>query len=86
MRLPSSRLIYEELTDWNQRMNLTAITEYDKVQINHFLDSLTVASVWKPTAKDPSQSHRYRHRSRCTGNPPEDCFPQDKIDANGFDK
>ena len=25
---------YEELTDWNQRMNLTAITEYEKVQIN----------------------------------------------------
>ena len=44
---------FEELTDWNQRMNLTAITEYDKVQINHFLDSLTVASVWKPTAQRP---------------------------------
>ena len=42
---------YEELTDWNQRMNLTAIIEYDKVQINHFLDSLTVVSVWKPPAQ-----------------------------------
>ena len=41
---------YEQLIDWNQRMNLTAITEYDKVQINHFLDSLTVVSVWKPSA------------------------------------
>jgi 16S rRNA (guanine527-N7)-methyltransferase len=44
---------YEELTDWNQRMNLTAITEYDKVQVNHFLDSLTVVSVWKPPANRP---------------------------------
>jgi len=44
---------FEELTDWNQRMNLTAIVEYDKVQINHFLDSLTVASVWKPSIKNP---------------------------------
>lgn len=39
---------YEELIDWNQRMNLTAITEYEAVQINHFLDALTVALVWKP--------------------------------------
>ena len=44
---------YAELTDWNQRMNLTAITEYDKVQINHFLDSLTVVSVWQPSASRP---------------------------------
>ena len=45
---------YEELTDWNQRMNLTAIIEYDKVQINHFLDSLTVVAVWKPTGQKPN--------------------------------
>jgi 16S rRNA (guanine527-N7)-methyltransferase len=44
---------YEELIDWNQRMNLTAITEYEKVQINHFLDSLTVVSVWKPSSDKP---------------------------------
>ncbi|PKB70851.1 MAG: 16S rRNA (guanine(527)-N(7))-methyltransferase RsmG [SAR202 cluster bacterium Io17-Chloro-G6] len=31
-----------ELTDWNQRANLTAITGYDEVQVKHFLDSLTV--------------------------------------------
>jgi 16S rRNA (guanine527-N7)-methyltransferase len=47
------QVYYEELTDWNQRMNLTAITEYDKVQILHFLDSLTVAAVWRPTASKP---------------------------------
>ena len=45
---------YEELSDWNQRMNLTAITEYDKVQINHFLDSLTVVTVWQPSANKPN--------------------------------
>jgi 16S rRNA (guanine527-N7)-methyltransferase len=45
---------YEEIIDWNQRMNLTAITEYDKVQINHFLDSLTVVSVWKPSTNKPN--------------------------------
>lgn len=47
---------FEELVDWNQRMNLTAITEYDKVQILHFLDSLTVISAWKPSPTRPNAS------------------------------
>lgn len=33
---------YETLVDWNSRINLTAITEYEAVQVRHFLDSLTV--------------------------------------------
>lgn len=33
---------YEELVAWNRRLNLTAITDYDAVQVRHFLDSLTV--------------------------------------------
>jgi len=45
---------YEELIDWNQRMNLTSIIEYDKVQINHFLDSLTVIIAWQPSAIRPN--------------------------------
>jgi len=31
---------YRALTQWNQKFNLTAITEYDEVQVKHFLDSL----------------------------------------------
>ncbi len=33
---------FQELADWNKRANLTAIIEYEAVQIKHFLDSLTV--------------------------------------------
>lgn len=33
---------YRELTAWNKRVNLTAITVYRDVQVRHFLDSLTV--------------------------------------------
>ena len=33
---------YQELADWNQRANLTAIIEYEDVQVKHFLDSLTI--------------------------------------------
>ncbi|MQF48968.1 16S rRNA (guanine(527)-N(7))-methyltransferase RsmG [SAR202 cluster bacterium AC-647-N09_OGT_505m] len=33
----------QELADWNKRTNLTAITGNRDVQVNHFLDSLTVS-------------------------------------------
>jgi 16S rRNA (guanine527-N7)-methyltransferase len=39
---------YQELVDWNKRINLTHITDYEEVQIKHFLDSLTVTLVWQP--------------------------------------
>jgi 16S rRNA (guanine527-N7)-methyltransferase len=30
------------LVEWNKRINLTGITDYEEVQVKHFLDSLTV--------------------------------------------
>ena len=33
---------YTELVEWNGRFNLTRITDYDAVQVQHFLDSLAV--------------------------------------------
>jgi 16S rRNA (guanine527-N7)-methyltransferase len=41
-------IFYKELVDWNSRFNLTRITDYDGIQVKHFLDSLTVVSVWQP--------------------------------------
>jgi len=38
------QLYYEELIEWNKRMNLTAINGYEQVQLKHFLDSLTLVS------------------------------------------
>ena len=35
-------LYYQELIEWNRKMNLTAITDYSSVQAKHFLDSLTI--------------------------------------------
>lgn len=32
---------YQLLIEWNQKMNLTAITERDQVELKHFYDSLT---------------------------------------------
>jgi 16S rRNA (guanine527-N7)-methyltransferase len=43
-QLEQFQLYYETLVDWNGRVNLTAITDYDQVQVRHFLDSLTVGA------------------------------------------
>jgi len=39
------RAYYEELVAWNKRVNLTKIVEWEAVQVQHFLDSLTCALV-----------------------------------------
>ncbi|MGI5895380.1 MAG: 16S rRNA (guanine(527)-N(7))-methyltransferase RsmG [Oscillospiraceae bacterium] len=39
------RLYYEQLIDWNSRMNLTAITAPDEVAVKHFVDSLLLLQV-----------------------------------------
>lgn len=39
--LRAFEIYYQELVAWNEKFNLTAITDYDQVQIKHFLDSLT---------------------------------------------
>lgn len=46
-QLEQFHIYYQELIDWNRRMNLTAITDYEEVQIKHFLDSLTVTLAWQ---------------------------------------
>lgn len=38
----------QELLDWNTRFNLTAIKDPDEVLIKHFLDSLSLLSVYDP--------------------------------------
>lgn len=47
-QLEQFQLFYQELIDWNRRLNLTAITGYEDVQVKHFLDSLTVTLALKP--------------------------------------
>ncbi|HZG57280.1 16S rRNA (guanine(527)-N(7))-methyltransferase RsmG [Paenibacillus sp.] len=42
-QLEQFELYYRELVDWNERMNLTAITEKEQVFLKHFYDSLTLS-------------------------------------------
>jgi len=46
-QLEQFKVYYRELVDWNKRLNLTAITDYEEVQLKHFLDSLTVSLAWQ---------------------------------------
>jgi 16S rRNA (guanine527-N7)-methyltransferase len=39
--LAAFRIYFDELAVWNERFNLTAITDYEGVQVRHFLDSLS---------------------------------------------
>jgi 16S rRNA (guanine527-N7)-methyltransferase len=41
-QLSNFQCYFEELIDWNSRINLTAITDPNEVQLKHFIDSLTV--------------------------------------------
>lgn len=41
-QLEAFQRYYEELIAWNRRVNLTAITDYEEVQVRHFADSLAV--------------------------------------------
>jgi len=40
-QLNAFQLFHEDLVEWNEQFNLTAITEYEQVQIRHFADSLS---------------------------------------------
>jgi len=41
-QLASFDLFYNTLIEWNEKFNLTAITEKDEIYSKHFLDSLTI--------------------------------------------
>jgi 16S rRNA (guanine527-N7)-methyltransferase len=51
-QLEQFQLYYATLVDWNTRINLTAITDYEGVQLRHFLDSLTVAAALLPDLRN----------------------------------
>ena len=55
-QLEQFELYYRELTEWNKRANLTAITGYEETQVRHFLDSLTVCLPFRQKPDAPLES------------------------------
>lgn len=45
-------LLADELLAWNERVNLTSITEPGDIQVNHFLDSLTALPILRARMGD----------------------------------
>jgi 16S rRNA (guanine527-N7)-methyltransferase len=41
-QLSQFQTYYEQLVKWNRKVNLTGITEYEEVQVKHFVDSLSI--------------------------------------------
>ena len=44
---------YELLIEWNEKMNLTAITAPDEIVMKHFVDSLTAGLLLPPAGEEP---------------------------------
>ncbi len=53
-QLEAFQLYYTEMLAWNERVNLTGITDCQEVQVKHFLDALTLAS---PTLRGDALFH-----------------------------
>ena len=53
-QLEQFNIYYQELITWNKQMNLTKITDYEEVQVKHFLDSLTVILALKQSTGNDS--------------------------------
>lgn len=52
LQLQQLNTYYEMLVEWNEKMNLTGITEKSQVYLKHFYDSLTICKVIDLTQED----------------------------------
>jgi len=54
-QLQAFDLYYHQLIDWNRRVNLTAITDPNEVQVKHFLDSLSCLLAMGAPDEEPAE-------------------------------
>lgn len=45
LQLEQFELYYQELVSWNEKMNLTGITDREQVYTKHFYDSVSLAFI-----------------------------------------
>ena len=60
-QLAQFEVYFRALVEWNERFNLTAITDYVEVQIKHFLDSLVALPVIAQELGEPLPPERQLH-------------------------
>ena len=73
---------YNLLIEWNKVMNLTAITDYDQVNLKHFTDSLTIVKVI--SMEKNGKYDRCRNRCRISGNTDQDHVSSSESGSSGF--
>lgn len=75
---------YKLLVEWNEVMNLTAITDYKDVMKKHFFDSLTVVCAYPEILTEAVSVIDIGTRRRFSGNSVENCISADSTDFTGF--
>ncbi len=78
-QLSQFQLYYQELTAWNRRANLTAITQEPDVESKHFLDSLTLCLAVPPAALSHSSIIDIGAGAGFPGLPIKLAFPEVKL-------
>ncbi|WP_342480898.1 16S rRNA (guanine(527)-N(7))-methyltransferase RsmG [Paenibacillus sp. FSL L8-0340] len=76
-QLKQFELYYQELVSWNEKMNLTGITERDQVYTKHFYDSLSLAFYLK--MEDAKSLADIGSGAGFPGIPLKICFPHLKL-------
>ena len=67
---------FAELEQWNRRVNLTSVTEWEEVQTRHFLDSLALSVVLPPRSSRPCRALDVGSGAGLPGLPLKIAFPE----------
>ena len=81
-QLDALRFYQQELVAWNQRFNLTAITDDEGIQVRHFLDSLScLLALEKGESVGRKAGHRCRDRGGISRFSAKNCLPRHTLDT-----
>ena len=75
---------YKLLVEWNEVMNLTAITDLQRCNEEAFFRQSDGCSCLSGNPDGGGFRYRYRNRRRFSGNSAENCISADSTDFTGF--